>query len=938
MQAPLGIDEAVRETPKSGLRHVTIYCSDLLGISPLAQRLGDQEASRLGNRLLSLQEIIITRDGQGRILQFGGDSLLAVFDNASTALNRALEIQRVVGASAGHASANGRPGVRVGLHMGEVFVKEGERIEIISRHVTRARRIMETAVPGQILASDVVVDAARDFINLPREHQAIRHFGDFYLKGAGATGLCEVTDLRLRTPTPPLSAESDHAETSMVSRLELAGYRSISRLGEGAYGVVYKAERESSGQAVAIKVLNPALCDDSAVRENFNREVDQTRRLKPAGIAQILEQHLDQQPPFFVMELVEGLPADRALQNASPKRIARVFEQILATLAQAHAGGVVHCDLKPGNILVREDDSTVLMDFGLAAMSSPGVPGKSSIGLPSGTPGYIAPEVLQGRERGPGSDIYSLGVLLFRVLTGREPFHGDSVYQLVQAQLFDDPVPPVALNPGIPEPLQRICLKALEKNPADRYSGAAQMSEDLNRFLRGEVVRTRPTSYDNLLFHRVQKHVDQIREWSTRGLLSSEEGDKLLGAYEGLQRRGLPAVMEGRAFRLWQTLVYLGGWAVINGALLWLMMNNLRTRGQIATGVGAGDHQFCAGSGNVAHRAFSLVLRSFDRGRPRHSAADGCVVARIQGGWLRRRRTSEPRTFSPGENLHSDYQPSTFSERIGDFGGSGRRDGFHPNYNSQRSGSGRADLFFASALLPYGARLQVEQEQWARLALEFVPLLLLTGGVAWVLLNRRDRHYQAAPWIYTSAVLFLAIGYTLALYSLNDWTSLDNQTRRPISFLLLSAMGAVQACAGLAARNYLRHRCRLATWSVVIAGLVSLLLGLILTGHEDYWPRNWWRLEVFQQQVPFPHFVLPWVAIAITLLACRFQMFAFLMVGLVGMSVSIHLLGQLYFGEISTWPKLLMSLGTACFFIALYRELRRTRGDTVDDVVRQSRL
>ena len=158
----------------------------------------------------------------------------------------------------------------------------------------------------------------------------------------------------------------------MVSRLEQAGYRSVSRLGEGTFGVVYRAERENTGQAVAIKVLNPALCDDSAVRENFNREVEQTRRLKLPGIAQILEQHLDQQPPFFVMELVEGLPADIALQNASPERIARVFEHILATLAQAHAGGVIHCDLKPGNILVREDDSTVLMDFGLAAISSAG--------------------------------------------------------------------------------------------------------------------------------------------------------------------------------------------------------------------------------------------------------------------------------------------------------------------------------------------------------------------------------------------------------------------------------------------------------------------------------------------------------------------------------------------------------------------------------------
>jgi hypothetical protein len=224
------------------------------------------------------------------------------------------------------------------------------------------------------------------------------------------------------------------------------------------------------------------------------------------------------------------------------------------------------------------------------------------------------------------------------------------------------------------------------------------------------------------------------------------------------------------------------------------------------------------------------------------------------------------------------------------------------------------------------------------LALKYIPLLLLVGGVAWLLLNRQDRQYQAPPWIYLCAGLFLAIGYTLALYSLNDWTSLDQQIRRPISFLLLSVVGGLQACSGLAARSYLRHRSRIATWTVVMSGLVSLLLGLILAGNDDAWPQNWWRLEVFGQQLPFPHFVLPGVAIAITLFACRLQMFAFLLVGLVGLSVSIHLLGQLYFSNISTWPKVLMGLGTTCFFIALYRELRRTRGDTIDDVVRRSRL
>jgi len=136
-------------------------------------------------------------------------------------------------------------------------------------------------------------------------------------------------------------------------------------------------------------------------------------------------------------------------------------------------------------------------------------------------------------------------VLLFKVLTGHEPFERESVHQVIQDHLHTDPVLPGMLRPEVSDGLQRICLKALEKNPAERYADAAEMGADLERVLRGEVVRTRPTAYENLLLHRVRQHVGQIRDWSARGLLSEEEQHGLLSAYEGLQRRGLPAVDGG---------------------------------------------------------------------------------------------------------------------------------------------------------------------------------------------------------------------------------------------------------------------------------------------------------------------------------------------------------------------------------------------------------
>ena len=182
------------EPLKTGLRHVTIFFSDLANFSAWTQKVGDVEASNIASQILTLQSIIITRDGVGQVLHFGGDSVLAVFDTASAALNRALEIQRVLGRSGEELSLKEPPRtkLRIGLHMGEVLVKEGERLEIISRHINRAHRVMESAVPGQILASEVVVEAGKDFINIPKEFLAIEYHGEFYLKGVGATQLCAV--------------------------------------------------------------------------------------------------------------------------------------------------------------------------------------------------------------------------------------------------------------------------------------------------------------------------------------------------------------------------------------------------------------------------------------------------------------------------------------------------------------------------------------------------------------------------------------------------------------------------------------------------------------------------------------------------------------------------------------------------------------------------
>jgi hypothetical protein len=217
-------------------------------------------------------------------------------------------------------------------------------------------------------------------------------------------------------------------------------------------------------------------------------------------------------------------------------------------------------------------------------------------------------------------------------------------------------------------------------------------------------------------------------------------------------------------------------------------------------------------------------------------------------------------------------------------------------------------------------------------------LLFALAAVAQALLRRPDRAHQAAPWIYAAAALLMAILYAVSLHGFEEWTQWRQTLQRPASFLLLTLAGAVQTGIGLAARRHLRHRARLAVLGLVLVGLANVLAGLGFAGWEDTWPRGWWSPQVFGRAVPVAHLALPLASLAIALLACRFQMFTFLGLGLAGFATGVHLLGKLYFDQIAGWPKWVMLCGVVCFFGALDVELRRTRGRAADDTVTESRL
>lgn len=270
----------------------------------------------------------------------------------------------------------------------------------------------------------------------------------------------------------------------------LGRYHIVRLIGEGAAGRVYLAEDRQLGRRVAIKVLTAA-ANDAYVRR-FHREASMAAGLSHPGIVTIHEVSMvrrDDGTPihFLVMDHYE-----RTLEQALD---AATLERAAEGVQFAHDHGIVHCDLKPGNILLDRDGRPVISDFGLARREFQ----KSEMtqdGMPIGTPSYMSPEQVAGRldRVGPASDQYSLGVILYRALTGKLPFEGDNHAELYTAILRQDPIPPRRHAPSISREMEIVCLKAIEKDPAQRYASVAEFADDLQRARAGEPIYAAPTS------------------------------------------------------------------------------------------------------------------------------------------------------------------------------------------------------------------------------------------------------------------------------------------------------------------------------------------------------------------------------------------------------------------------------------------------------------
>lgn len=265
----------------------------------------------------------------------------------------------------------------------------------------------------------------------------------------------------------------------------IGGYQILEQIGEGGMATVYKAYQPSLDRYVAVKILPRHLSMEPGFSKRFNREARAVAKLEHPHILPIYDSGQEEGLSYIVMRFIDqGTLKDLMVQPLDMQQISNLIDQIAAALDQAHEQGYVHRDVKPSNVLLDRETWVLLADFGLAKMME-GSEHITATGVGVGTPAYMSPEQGRGDKVDHRSDVYSLGVVLYEMLTGQVPYHAETPMAVVFKHIYE-PLPlPRDINPEIPETLERILLKALAKAPADRYQSASELAEALRESIQG---------------------------------------------------------------------------------------------------------------------------------------------------------------------------------------------------------------------------------------------------------------------------------------------------------------------------------------------------------------------------------------------------------------------------------------------------------------------
>ena len=335
-------------------------------------------------------------------------------------------------------------------------------------------------------------------------------------------------------------------------------YAVLERVGGGGMAEVYRARDDLLGREVAIKVLHEHFSKDRSFVERFRREAQSAANLNHPNVVSLYDYGADDDTYFIVMEYIDGRSLADIISAEGPllpERAAEIASDVAEALDRAHSGGLVHRDVKPSNIMITDSGQTKVTDFGIArALGGNGEQTMTQTGMVIGTASYLSPEQAQGNPVDGRSDVYALGVVLYEMLTGDPPFSGETPLAIAYKHVRENPDPPSTRNRDVPQALDSVTMKALAKNPDNRYSSATEMHDDLQRFLSGQKVTATPVLAD-------QTEVS-TRATGTQVMRQTEVEDYAAYDDRGRRRAGLYVVV---------ALLILG----LFGVLAWLLASNL---------------------------------------------------------------------------------------------------------------------------------------------------------------------------------------------------------------------------------------------------------------------------------------------------------------------------------------------------------------------------
>ncbi len=299
--------------------------------------------------------------------------------------------------------------------------------------------------------------------------------------GRGYCGSCGIHIRTSREQSGPVTQTMQTPSAHLNTGFSFAGrYQIIEELGQGGMGTVYRAFDQKLSEEVALKLIKPEIASDPDTVLRFSNEVKLARRISHRNIGNLYELMEDKGTHYITMEYIPGEDLGRLIKRIGPlppEKVLRITTQICDGLSEAHSRGIVHRDLKPGNIQIDHNGDVRILDFGIAR--SLDTPGMTQQGMAVGTPEYMSPEQVDGQEADERSDIYSLGIISYEMLTGKRPFEGNSPFSIGYKHKMEPPQNLRFIDSRIPEDLSRWVMKCLEKKREDRYQSAGDTLSQL---------------------------------------------------------------------------------------------------------------------------------------------------------------------------------------------------------------------------------------------------------------------------------------------------------------------------------------------------------------------------------------------------------------------------------------------------------------------------